>query len=277
MAEQRTAPSAWASAESYERYVGRWSRQVAAEFLARLDVPPGLRWLDVGCGTGVLSRAILDRCDPVSVVGIEPSPPFLAAATERVGDPRASFRAGTAEELPLADDAVDVVVSGLVLNFVPDRPAALAAMRRVVAPGGLVAAYVWDYVDGMQLMRHFWDAAVACDPAARELDEGNRFPGCAPQGLQSSFEDAGLLDVGVEAIVVPTRFTDFADYWDPFLGGTGPAPQYVASLDEERRAVLREELHRRLPVEEHGAISLTARAWAVRGREPEAHGGSTAR
>jgi SAM-dependent methyltransferase len=275
-AEQRTAPSAWASADSYERYVGRWSRLVAAEFLDRLDARPGLRWLDVGCGTGALSSAILARCAPLSLVGVEPAPPFLAAATERVRDPRASFRAGTAEELPLADAAVDAVVSGLVLNFLPDRPAALAAMRRVTAPGGVVAGYVWDYADGMQLMRCFWDAAVACDPAARELDEANRFPDCAPDGLQSLFEAAGLADVAVEAIVVPTRFADFADYWSPFLGATGPAPVYVASLDGERRVALREELRRRLPIEEHGGISLTARAWAVHGRVPDAHAPSGA-
>jgi SAM-dependent methyltransferase len=276
MTEHVPAPSAWASADSYERYVGRWSRPVAVHFLEWLAVPPGRRWLDVGCGTGALTETVLDRYAPDSVVGVEPSPAFLAAAAERVADRHVSFREGRAEDLPVDDDAVDAVVSGLVLNFVPDRPAALLEMRRVARSGGVVGAYVWDYAEGMQLMRRFWDAAVACDPPARKLDEGLRFLDCAPDGLHALFARTGLADVVVEPVVVPTRFADFDDYWTPFLGGTGPAPAYVASLSDDRRAALREELRRRLPADDDGTIPLTARAWAVRGRVPGAHAGSGA-
>jgi SAM-dependent methyltransferase len=127
------------------------------------------------------------------------------------------------------------VVSGLVLNFVPDPALAAREMTRVARPGGRVAAYVWDYAGRMELIRHFWDAAAALDPAAAELDEGRRFGLCQPEPLGRLFRDAGLADVGVRPIEVATRFRDFDDYWDPFLGGQGPAPGYAMSLDEPGR------------------------------------------
>jgi hypothetical protein len=139
-------------------------------------------------------------------------------------------------------------------------------MSRVVRAGGTVAVYVWDYADGMQVMRFFWDAAVALDHAAAELDEGRRFPLCAPSALDALFRDAGLDEVDTRAIDVPTRFRDFDDYWSPFLGGQGPAPGYAAALDDRRRTALRERLEATLPVAADGSIPLTARAWAVRGR-----------
>jgi SAM-dependent methyltransferase len=259
------AAGPWAGAAAYEAYVGRWSRAVAPGFLGLLAVPAGRAWLDVGCGTGALTEAVLAGCSPASVLGVEPSPAFLTHATAHVTDVRASFRAGDAQALPVADASVDAVVSGLVLNFVPDRAAGVAEMRRVVRPGGVVAAYVWDYADGMQLLRFFWDAAVDLDPAARDLDEGRRSGHCRPGPLRDLFAD-GFEDVAVDAVVVPTVFADFDDYWTPFLGRTGPAPAYVASLGDEQRTALREALRARLPTAADGSISLSARAWAVRGR-----------
>jgi hypothetical protein len=153
-----------------------------------------------------------------------------------------------------------------VLNFVPDQPRAAAEMARVVRPGGEVALYVWDYADRMQLMRHFWDAAIALNPAARELDEASRFPICRPEPLRKLFETAGLIEVETRAIDVPTLFVDFNDYWRPFLGGQAPAPAYCMSLGEEARAALRERLRVSLPRQPDGSIPLVARAWAVRGR-----------
>ena len=249
----------------YERYVGRWSRRVAPPFLRWLSIPPGRAWLDVGCGTGALTAAILDGCAPASVAGVEPSAGFLAAARERIGG-RATFLAGSATAIPLDDASVDVVVSALVLNFVPDAGAALQEMRRVTESGGTIAAYVWDYSDRMQLMRHFWEAAVELDPGAARLDERTRFPLCRPEGLEALLAGAGLADVDVHAIDIATRFAGFDDYWEPFLGGQGPAPAYAMSLDEDRRARLRERLRARLSVSAGGSIDLTARAWAVRGR-----------
>ncbi|MGK5113623.1 MULTISPECIES: class I SAM-dependent methyltransferase [unclassified Geodermatophilus] len=258
----------WAGGAHYEAYVGRWSRLVARPFLAGLSVPRGSTWLDVGCGTGALTGEVLAACAPAAVVGVDPSADFLASAAAQVRDGRASFRQGTAQALPVADGSVDAVVSGLVLNFVSDRRLALAEMRRAARSGGVVAAYVWDYAGEMQLMRYFWDAATDLDPAAADLDEGRRFPDCAPGPLHDLFAAAGLEDVTVEETVVPTVFPDFDDYWTPFLGGTGPAPAYAVSLADEHRAALREALRSRLPVGDDGSISLTARAWAVRGRCP---------
>jgi SAM-dependent methyltransferase len=265
VSERTRVSDSWASGRSYEAYVGGWSRLVAAEFVAWLAVPPGVRWLDVGSGTGALTEAVLVRCAPDQVVGVEPSAAFREYARIHVPDPRAEFRAGEAQSLPVEDDAFDVVVSGLVLNFVPDRTAALTEMRRAARVGGTVAAYVWDYPGEMQLMRHFWEAAVALDPGALSVDEGARFEFCRPDRLRGLFTTAGLEDVDVRPIVVPTDFPDFDSYWTPFLGGTGTAPAYAMSLGEPDRAALRDALRVRLPAAADGSIHLTARAWAVRG------------
>lgn len=261
--EHRQVSDSWVRGSPYERYVGRWSRQVAPAFLSWLDAPPGRRWLDVGCGTGALCAAIVDQCAPSSVAGIEPSEGFLATARENLAG-RAVLAQGNATSIPLADAAVDVVVSGLVLNFVPDPGAALAEMARVTGSGGTIAAYVWDYAGKMELMRYFWDAAVELDPAAAPLDEGIRFPSCRPDALMAQFNAAGLQQAEVTAIDVPTRFADFEAYWQPFLGGQGPAPAYAMALDESARARLRERLQQRIPVQADGSIALIARAWAVR-------------
>jgi SAM-dependent methyltransferase len=254
----------WAAGDAYEAYVGRWSRRVAAEFVARLGVAPGARWLDVGCGTGALAGAVVAGAGPAAVLGLDPSTDFLRAAV--AGNPGVAFAAADARSLPLADGGVDAVVSGLALNFVPGPDRAAAEFARVVAPGGVVAAYVWDYAEGMEFMRHFWDAAAELDGTARSLDEGTRFPLCRPDPLRRSLLDAGLVGVDVDELVVPTVFADFDDYWTPFLGGQGPAPGYAMSLSEDRRSALRDALRSRLPAEADGSIHLTARAWAVRGR-----------
>jgi SAM-dependent methyltransferase len=238
---------------------------VAPPFLEWLDVPAGKRWLDVGCGTGALSAAILDQCFPSSVEGVEPSEGFLKTAKENLGD-RAALHQGSATAIPLGDSSVDVVVSGLVLNFIPDPHAAIAEMARVTGDGGTIAAYVWDYAGRMELMRHFWDAAADLDPDAAKLDEGVRFPLCAPMALADLFAGAGLEAVDVEPIDIETPFENFDDYWQPFLGGQGPAPAYAMSLDEAARSRLRERIKARLPVASDGSILLRARAWAARGK-----------
>lgn len=258
----------WASGSSYEGYVGRWSRLVAPQFVDWLAVPPRSRWLDVGCGTGALTDTILARCDPSSVVGVDSSEPFLAHARAAVRDPRATFLVGSAATTGLNDGEVDAVVSGLVLNFVPDVGEALAEAQQVVRPGGVIAGYVWDYAEGMQLMRRFWDAAVALDPAAGPLDEGDRFGLAAPEPLATAFSAAGLGGVEVRPIEVSTVFANFDDLWAPFLGGTGTAPAYLASLAEPVRDALRDRLHTSLSAADDGSIHLTARVWAARGRRP---------
>jgi SAM-dependent methyltransferase len=265
MAER--APVRWTSGEIYEPYVGRWSRLVAREFLAWLDAPAGLAWLDVGCGTGALTEAVAQRCAPVRLVGIDPSPGFLDSARRRLAETGAELQEGDAQNLPFAAAAFDRVVSGLVLNFVPDKARAAAEIARVVRPGGEAALYVWDYAERMEMMRRFWDAAIALDPSARDLDEARRSPICRPEPLRALFEEAGLADVDTRGIEVPTVFRDFDDYWSPFLGGQAPAPSYCMSLDEEARSALRERLRSTLPTQPDGRIHLIARAWGVRGRK----------
>jgi SAM-dependent methyltransferase len=258
----------WAVGEAYEAYVGRWSRLVARDFIAWLALPAQKQWLDVGCGTGALSQTILACADPASVVGVDPSDGFLERAREQTQDARANFQSGKAEALPLADANVDVAVSGLVLNFIPDPGKAVAEIRRALRPGGTAAVYVWDYAGEMQLMRHFWNAAVTLDPAAMPLDEARRFPICNPDALLALFNGSGFDRVECRSIDVPTIFKDFDDYWSPFLGGQGPAPTYCAALPADQRNNLREKIRAGLPIERNGSIRLVARAFAARGVKP---------
>ncbi len=260
-----SAREVWASGDPYESYVGRWSRRVAAEFVPWLEVPGGASWLDVGCGTGALSQAILDGAHPSHVDGADPSPGFVAYASARSRDPRARFCVGDAIALPFADGSFDAAASALVLNFVSEPDRAVAEMARVTRPEGVVAAYVWDYAAGMQPIRRFWDAAVALDPGAEPLDEGVRFPSNAPGPLRSLFLATGLSDVEAGAIEVTTHFEDFDDYWTPFLAGQGPAPTYLTSIAPEARDAVRERIRSSLPTAADGSIHLTARAWTVRG------------
>jgi SAM-dependent methyltransferase len=253
----------WESGSPYEQYVGRWSRRVAPLFLSWLQIPPERRWVDVGSGTGALCAAILDGCSPSAVTGVEPSEGFLKAAHPNLSS-RATLTQGTAATIPLGDRTADVVVCGLVLNFVPDVGAALAEMARVLKSGGTLGGYVWDYSDRMELIRHFWDAAAELDPDSAKLDEGVRFPLCKPEALLATLRDAGLRSPEVTAIDVPTEFPTFDAYWSPFLGGQGPAPAYAMSLDQTARTRLRDRLRERLPIAPDGSVALVARAWAFR-------------
>ena len=264
----RPVSDTWERGNPYERYVGRWSRRVAPLFLSWLNIPGGRRWLDVGCGTGALSAAILDHCSPKSVAGVEPSEGFLEKAREQLAG-RAHLHQGDAAHIPLDAAAVDATVSGLVLNFVPDARAGLAEMARVTARGGTIAAYVWDYAGKMELMRFFWDAAVELNPDAAKMDEGLRFPLCRPEPLSRLFESAGLQRVEVTALDVPTPFASFDEYWHPFLGGQGPAPAYAMALEASARTRLRDRIRERIPQKVDGSISMIARAWAVRGSVPD--------
>jgi SAM-dependent methyltransferase len=256
----------WESGDAYERYVGRWSRKVAIEFVRWLAPSQGLAWADVGSGTGGLASTILAACEPKSVNGVDSSEAFVSQAQQRVHDPRARFDKGDAVRLPWDSAQFDVTVAGLLLNFVENPEAMLREMSRVTRSGGRVVIYVWDYGAGMQMMRYFWDVAKEINPQDANLDQGERFPLCQPEPLRELFESAGLKSVGLQAIEIPTVFQSFDDYWSPFLGGTGAAPGYLASVGEEIGAQIRQRLQERLPMGENGQIELTARAWAAQGR-----------
>ncbi|MFJ6795122.1 class I SAM-dependent methyltransferase [Streptomyces sp. NPDC091268] len=265
----------WAAGDAYERYMGRWSRRVAREFTGRLrggDGLPcadGLRWLDVGCGTGALTGQVVDLRRPRSVLGVDRSAAFVATARDLLPGPGpASFAVADGRALPVREGSLDVVVSGLALNFLPSPAAGVAEAVRVVRPGGVVAAYVWDYAGDAGFLRRFWDAALRVDPAAADLDEARRFPVCRPPALRALWEGAGLARVAVAPIEVPAVFAGFADLWEPFLAGQGPAPGYVAALDPSVRERLREALLADLPVRPDGSIALAVRAWSVQGVKP---------
>lgn len=255
----------WANGNLYERYVGRWSRLIAHKFLKWLTIPAGGQWLDVGCGTGALSQTILEVSDPASIKAIDRSEAFVAFARAHTQDQRVQFEMGDAQTLREELGIFDAIVSGLVLNFIPQPEQALMGMKRVARTGGLVAAYVWDYAEGMQIMRHFWDAAVALDSSVNDIDEVRRFPHSKPEPLKEFFHGAGFQQVEVISIEVPTDFHDFDDYWSPFLGGQGPAPSYAMSLNEDARSNLRERIRAGLPIQPDGSIHLKARAWGIKG------------
>jgi SAM-dependent methyltransferase len=202
------------------------------------------------------------------VIGCDSAPGYIAYAQGHLVEPRASLVIADAVRPPPLPGGYDAVVAGLVLNFLPNALEAVAAMVSAARPGGIVAAYVWDYAGRMQMMRYFWDAAVVLNPNAAPLDEGRRFSLCSPAALSALFHEGGLQNIEPRTIEVITAFRNFDDYWNPFLGQQGPAPGYVASLGEEERAALREQLRQTLPIKPDGRIDLAARAWAIRGRRP---------
>jgi SAM-dependent methyltransferase len=265
MSTQDARHDHWLSGDSYERYVGRWSRMVAKEFIRWLAIPEHRQWLDVGCGTGALSQTILDVADPKHVKGIDRSDAFVSTAHSHVQSPKVIFETGDAQALPVESDGYDAAVSGLVLNFVPQPEKMIQEMARAVKKNGVVALYVWDYAGKMQFLRHFWNAAAALDPSARELDEGSRFSVCNPAVLADLFRQAGITKSETRPIDISTDFKDFDDYWQPFLGGQGPAPGYVMSLSDERREALRDRIYNSLPFASDGSIPMVARVWAIKG------------
>jgi ubiquinone/menaquinone biosynthesis C-methylase UbiE len=254
----------FSNAQSYEIYVGRWSRLVAQRFIAWLDIPPASTWLDVGVGTGVLTQVILEEASPEKVVGVDLSPDYIEFARQHIHDNRAEFRVDDAGNIAF-EAQFDVAVAGLVLNFVPDAHQAAKSMVQAVKQGGLVAAYVWDYGGQMEMMRHFWDAAIKIDPAAAEMDAGQRFAICDPNNLRALFESLDLQAVEVMPIDVPTHFKDFDDYWLPFLGAQGSVAKYLRAATDETRRAIRDQLQKQLPTTANGEIPLVARAWAVKG------------
>ena len=256
----------FSESDAYERFIVRWSRKLAAAFVACADVRPGDVVLDAGCGTGALASAV-STVPGTRVVGVDPSGVYVEAARAHAFEPQATFEQGDIQRLRFPDATFDRTLSMLVLNFVPDPRLALDEMTRVTRAGGLVSAAVWDYGGGMKMLRLFWDEAVAFDPSSRSRDE--RYMPLSRSGeLETLWRDHGLTGVTETALVIPLVFPAFDDFWLPFLGGQGPAGAYAAALAEDRRATLRERLRARLGTQTTESFTMAARAWAVRGVVP---------
>jgi SAM-dependent methyltransferase len=254
----------WTSGADYQQWMGRWSRLVAQKFLPWLNLPPDLRWLDLCCGSGVITQVISERNSPRSIVGLDLSPEQIAFARQKYRHPEITFLTGSAMALPFREHSFDVMVCGLGLHYLPSPLHGLHECKRALRPGGTVAAYVWDYAGGARFLREFWDAASAVDDEARAFDQGRRFPLCTPEGLTSLFEEAKLQAPVVHAIDIVTRFASFDDYWEPLLTGQGSAPNYLATRNQSIQNAIRERLRSSLPKNAQGGIDLPARAWAVR-------------
>ena len=244
--------------DAYARHVGRYGQALSAAHADAAGLRAGDRALDVGCGPGVLLAELARRLGADRAAGVDPSRPFVDAA--RAAVPGAEVRVGAAEGLPFEDDAFDVAMSQLVVNFMDDAEAGVGEMRRVARR--TVTSCVWDYAGEMTMLRAFWDAARELDPDAP--DEGRVMRYCTPQELAALWEKAGLREVATNPLVVAADYEDFDDYWSPFPTGIAPSGAYCASLDEDARAALREACFRRVgsPM---GSFSLAARAWFVRG------------
>jgi SAM-dependent methyltransferase len=256
----------WTSGPAYDQWMGRWSRLLAEQFLRWLDIPAGSRWLDVCCGSGVVTEAIAENHSPRNVAGVDASPEQIAFANQHRKRPGISFEVADAMSIPFPDDSFDVAVCGLGLNYIPEPARALEEMQRVTTAEGVIAVYVWDYAEGAGFLRRFWDVAASVDPEAAHSDQARRFPMCTPDGLRKLFQTADCKRIDLTPLEIVTRFSNFEEYWAPLLSGQGSAPNYLATRSEPIRAEIRDRLELTLQAEGKSSIELPARAWAVRAK-----------
>jgi SAM-dependent methyltransferase len=247
-----------AATDLYGRFIGRYAPALSAELIRVAGIEPGSRLLDVGCGPGSLARALADVVGAENVSAVDPSEPFAEMCREQL--PGADVRVAAAEELPFADDSFDGAFAQLVVNFMSDAERGVGEMKRVVGPGGTVAACTWDYADQMTMLRAYWDAAheVAPEEAAQADENTMRYSNVAE--LTDLWRQVGLDDVKGGELRVSAGYEDFDDLWTPFPSGIGPAGAFCASLEPERQEALRAAFARRLG-DPSGPFELRARAW----------------
>ena len=251
---------------AYERFMGRWSRAAGAIFLDWVAPPSGARWLDIGCGTGVFTELVLDTCSPATVVAVDPAAAQIELARNKPFAQRADFRVADAQTLPFPDGAFDVVASALVINFIPDRPRALAEMCRVGHPGGVVAGYVWDFAAqrGVNSPIRFGLNQIGAKPPPVPGTEDSRL-----EALSLLFSGGGLKDIATRTIDVSMSFPDFNTFWRSQTPSFSPTGKMIAALSETDRAKLIESVRARLPAGPDGSITHSARANAIKARVPE--------
>jgi len=259
-----TSPPVFTDGEAYERMMGRWSRLAGETFLDWIAPPDGLRWLDVGCGNGAFSEALIERCNPSAVTGIDPSQGQLSYARTRTDPGIADFRQGDALALPFDDDEFDACVMALAINFVPDASRAVAEMVRVVKPGGLIATYVWDIPGGGFTMEPFLKALAEIDiPTPNPNAEVTRI-----ESLGKLWRDAGLDGIATRRIDITVSYADFDDFWSANTGIPNSVSNAVAKLSPADVAQLKDWLRANLPADSAGQISYGACANAVKGHVP---------
>jgi len=252
--------------DDYEKFMGRWSRRLAPQITRFAGVAEGQRVLDVGTGTGALATEVVANLAPAAVVAVDPSADFIAHARAHNTDPRLRFEVGDGQGMRFDDDSFDCSVSLLAINFVAEPPRAAREMQRVTRPGGTAVAAVWDYAEGMTMLRWFWSEVAAIAPRTADRDE-KHMAYCRREQLAGLWTDAGFTGVTTTALEIEQKFSSFDDFWTPFLLGTGPSGAVVERLEPEERKALRGRLWQRvLGSRADGAFAMTARAWCVRGR-----------
>jgi SAM-dependent methyltransferase len=244
-------------ADAYDRFMGRYSRLLAPQLADLAGVARGQRAIDVGCGPGSLTGELVSRLGPGAVAAVDPSEPFVAAASSRF--PEVDVRRATAERLPFSDDSFDAALAQLVVHFMSDPVAGLAEMARVTRRGGVVAACVWDHAGGKGPLGLFWDAARELEPG---VHDESHLAGVREGHLAELFEAARLREIEAAVLSADLEHSSFEEWWEPFTRGVGPAGGYVAGLEPDRQAELRERCRAKLP---RAPFVITARAWAARG------------
>lgn len=254
----------WNDGQAYERFMGQWSREAGRMFLNWLALPAGFKWLDVGCGTGAFTETIQQNCAPAEIVAIDPAASHVEYARSSHTAKGAQFQVVDARSMPFEAGHFDAAVSALVLNFIPDRAKAVAEMRRVVRPGGTVAAYVWDFAGGSGINQHL-NAAIQ-ELQGPDTKGARNADSTTQEKLKGLFESVGLNDVETRPIEISVMFRDFDDYWESNTGFTSPVGNVVKALPEDKREALKQAVKCKLPLDKNGSISYMARVNAVRGR-----------
>lgn len=253
------------AADDYERLMGQWSRLVGERFLDWLAPAQGLRWLDIGCGTGAFTQLILNRCAPAAIAGVDPAPAQIEYARNHTT--AADFRVADATALPFGDDAFDAVTSALVINFIPDRPTAFREMHRVLRAGGMVSAYQWD-----RRIDENHSPFAPIETGLREIGADVLQPPVAPEatpdGARAALGRAGFVDIDIDTVEARRSFQDFDEYWQIQSMPISPAGKSIAALGETKRTELREVMRRTLPAAADGTVGYSSRALAFKARKP---------